>query len=249
KDSPEDGIAEESAFTKVVAKKGETTSVNLQTITQNDTLAKPITQDLGSDSPTAITLSRSGNEEATLNIPSGAVTSSSSQSGEGDGSSAMITVSPLKAQAVATKADYPIKGISIEASQGGTPITSLSGIASGEISYKESDLPVGIKESDLEVKAFNENSGQWEKVSVSSVDTDSNVLTFATTHFTDFAIVSAAPSVAAAAAAASSTVTEAILPATGKDKDNSSLSLLLGGVGILLASGLIIGFRRKKSRI
>lgn len=249
KDSPEDGVVEESAFSKVVTKKGETSSSNLQTITQSDSLAKPVTQDVSSDSPTAVSLSRSGNEEATLNIPTGALTSSSTQSGEGDGSSAIITVSPLKAQAVATKADYPIKGISIEASQGGTPITTLSGIATGEISYKESDLPAGIKEADLEVKAFNENSGQWEKVSVSSVDADSNVLTFATTHFTDFAIVSAAPSVAAAAAASSSTTTEAILPATGKNKDNSSLSLLLGGVGILLASGLVIGFRRKKSRI
>jgi len=199
KDSPESGTVEESDFIKVVVQNGQTVREVLTTDTLSGVLPRPVTTEVDSSSPASLALQRQGAEVAPLNIPTGALTSSSSMgsSGEEDEQSAsgnpMLTVNPLDAQTVTTKADLPIRGISVEAiDSNGNEITTLAGMVTGSIVYSEDELPPGVLEANLKIKSFNVNSGQWEEVATSVVDTDNNSVTFATTHFSDFAIVAAA---------------------------------------------------------
>ncbi|MFA5927189.1 MAG: fibronectin type III domain-containing protein [Patescibacteria group bacterium] len=195
KDNPENGEVTESGFSKIVVDKGETETLTLTAETKTDSLAKAVTADVSSSSPATVELTKSGAVDASLAIPTGALSSSSSSSSEegsssSSSSSATLTVTPMKAEAVSTKADVPIKGISVEAIDGsGNSITTLASQVTGTIHYNDGDIPTGVKEANLVVKAFNEDSGQWESVAASSVDTTTNTVTFATTHLTDFAVV------------------------------------------------------------
>jgi len=57
------------------------------------------------------------------------------------------------------------------------------------ITYSPSDIPQGIDESQLRIETFNEDTLQWEPVD-STIDPYANSITFSTTHFSVFAIVS-----------------------------------------------------------
>lgn len=84
------------------------------------------------------------------------------------------------------------KGKDISATNSsGQAITSLTGSATLEITYSESDLPSGITEEELMLVYFDNSSGEWVQVS-SAQDTTNNNFSGATTHFTTYAVAYAA---------------------------------------------------------
>ncbi|MBI2589577.1 hypothetical protein HYW32_00875 [Candidatus Berkelbacteria bacterium] len=206
KDSPEDnGKVEGSAIQKVIIDKNETESMVFKTETDTGVLPAPVVQEISSSSPSTVSLSKGGDEKIALNIPAGALSSSSSSSDESSDSSSsssdpLLSVTPLDKELVPTKALEPIVGMSVDATDSsGNAITSLSGQVSGSIKYDANKLPTGVKEDNLEVRSFNEDSGIWEPVISSAVDKASDKVTFSTNHFTDFAIVAATDTTAPSA--------------------------------------------------
>ncbi len=184
KDTPETGVVEESLTQNLVMTSGQKLDTTLKTTTEIGKLAMPISQEISGTA--ALVLEKSGNAEVSLSIPSGAL--SGGTGGQGSSGNPVLSASPIKAEAIATKTDTPIKGVTISATDSsGNAITTLSSPITGQISYSTDDLPAGINESNLIVKSFNENTGQWEGTT-SAVDADKNLVTFSTSHLTDFAI-------------------------------------------------------------
>lgn len=203
-DKPEENKVIESEFKAITAVAGQTVSDTLTTTTQDGVLPKPISAEVSSSTVTAVSMTHKGVEEVAINLPAGAFETNSQGGGEGSGEqsgSTTVTATPLDAQAVSTKADAPIEGVSLTAlDSSGNEVTTITGVATAKIHYDPTKLPAGVKESDLIVKAFNEDSGQWGAVDSASVNVDKDIVEFTTSHFTDFAIVAAADTIAPAEA-------------------------------------------------
>ncbi|OIP06592.1 hypothetical protein AUK41_02230 [Candidatus Berkelbacteria bacterium CG2_30_43_20] len=201
KDFPDSGKVEESGYKKIATTKDAIVTQTLATSNQDNALQQPVTSEVSSSSSAALALP-DGN---TISIPQGALSSSSSSSEDSDSSSSsgspVVALGEIKAALPETKTDTPIgAGISIDAVDGsGNTITSLQGVISGEIHYKDSDIPSGISEDNFKVKSYNDATGVWDAVQQTSVDTTNNVVSFTTNHLTDFAIVTSTDTTAPSA--------------------------------------------------
>lgn len=201
KDFPDSGKVEESGYDKVVTQKDGTVTQTLTTSNQDNALQQPVTSEVSSSSSAALALP-DGN---TISIPQGALISTSSSSEDSESSSSsgnpVVALGEIKAGLPETKTDTPIgAGVSIDAVDAdGNAVTSLQGVISGDLHYKDSDIPSGISEDNFKVKSYNEATGVWDAVQQTAVDTTNNVVSFTTNHLTDFAIVTSTDTTAPAA--------------------------------------------------
>ncbi|MDD4902650.1 MAG: hypothetical protein PHE24_05965 [Patescibacteria group bacterium] len=117
--------------------------------------------------------------DMSLDIPANAL-----GTGSGTISLSFGTTSP-RAASNATALPNSVQRITAVDSTGQS-ITSLNNNASLSITYKESDLPTGFDEGNLQLGYFDETSGQWEPVA-STVDTTNKKITASISHFTDYA--------------------------------------------------------------
>lgn len=205
-DAPESGTVDQSGTKKVVAAKDTTSTLTLSATHSTDALAAPATQDVSSSSPATIELSKGGAVDASLAIPTGALSSGSSGSDSSSSSSTSTTVTavPLKAEASSTKSDTVIKGMEISAlDSSGNSVTTLSSQATVTIKYADNDIPTGLTETQFvsraEIKSFSEDTGNWEALTASDCNKDTNTCTATTNHLTTFAVVAATDTTAPAA--------------------------------------------------
>lgn len=193
KDIPEEKRAFGSDLKKVVIETGKTVDVVQQTTEKKDALQQPVAQEVSSSSSAAVTLP-DGNS---VSIPAGALSSSSSSSDSSSSSgSPIISVTESKEELPQTKTATPI----------GTGMQVSAVDSSGNDAQPSSQVTILIKYTDEDwkkagfateeafakkaaIQSFNEATGNYEGLSSSVINTDTNTLTAQTTHFTDFAIV------------------------------------------------------------
>ena len=88
--------------------------------------------------------------------------------------------------------DFELGGIffSLQAEdENGNPILELSEPMTMTLSYNEENLPAGLDESDLEIRRFDIDLGDWVTLPLISRDTVGNTITVLLDHFSEFALM------------------------------------------------------------
>jgi len=121
-----------------------------------------------------------------LNIPSGALSTS-------DATAGTIETKQNPTLAIDTPGKEFIGNSAIDitpTNSSGQKISDISSAATIKIPFDVTDIPSGVTESSLQCGTWNEAAGEWEMLP-SSVDTENNIITCQTTHFSTFGVLAA----------------------------------------------------------
>lgn len=191
--------------------KDKTWNVEVNKNDGNDTLGAGPTAILttGDSSSIDFTLTRSSNRLGNAVTKNGSASSAIAVSttssnvtfpASATGSSGTTTVTSTETSEVPSDRDNQVIGVAMDitASNNGSSVSQLNSNASLQISYRDSDIPTGVNESDLELAYYDETAGAWVNIG-GSVDTTNNIVSDTVDHLTTFAIVASADTVAPSA--------------------------------------------------
>jgi protocatechuate 3,4-dioxygenase beta subunit len=160
-----------------------TAEVDLELKKESYTLPEPQNATFTTDTAYTVKL----DDGASVEFPANSITSTSDL--------VTVTVTPdatLPSQSEGRLLDYALD-IDIAHADGndqGQTITDLSGTAVLTITYTDAELAEeGLKESDLNMRYYNESAASYDQVESLDINTDSNMMTGLLTHLTSFGIV------------------------------------------------------------
>jgi len=211
---------------KVVAVDEAMETLNLELSLAAANVPDPVTANFSPGNPAVVSLS----DGTTINIPAGSIKSG--------GNNITLTATPTVELADTADAKPVSYGISLEAIQDGTTITSNfnSNVTITQPYDEDLITDLGLTESELGNSYWDENTGTWKAPENVTVNTEQNVVTTAVNHFTDFAITSAdisAPRITVTSPEDDATVTVNSVLVEGTVSDpNATVTIVLGGISI-----------------
>lgn len=176
---------------KLVDTKGQTTNLSqdLSLTTQSNVLPADASRTGGSGSATAISLSDGMN----IQVPADSLDKNN------DDANVTVNVGATAEMPAQEGASVFGKAYDITATDAnGSDISSPNSPLTVTFPYKESDIPVGVKEADIQIVSFNETDGSLSKENC-TVDTAKNEVSCLISHLTVFGLVANSDTVPPAA--------------------------------------------------